>query len=67
MQPRRLRKIIDFRLWELFIDLVITICQLIEKDFDDVMSLILRKPEMAGWVEQMLENHYKQQVSKIEM
>ena len=51
MNAGTLRKTIDIRLWELFIDLVKTICQLIEKDFDDVMDLILRKPEMAGWVE----------------
>jgi hypothetical protein len=55
-----LKKTIDIRLWELFIDLIKTVCQLIEKDFDEVMDLILRKPEMAGWVESMIENHYKQ-------
>jgi hypothetical protein len=55
-----LKKTIDIRLWELFIHLIETICQLIEKDFEDVMDLILRKPEMAGWVETMLETHYKQ-------
>jgi len=51
---------IDKDRWELFIHLIETICQLIEKDFEDVMDLILRKPEMADWVETMLENHYKQ-------
>jgi hypothetical protein len=55
-----LKKTIDIRLWELFIDLVKIVCQLIEKDFDEVMDLILRKPEMAQWVESMIENHYKQ-------
>ena len=55
-----LQKTIDVRLWELFIDLVEIICQLIEKDFDDVMDLILRKPQMMKWVENMIEDHYKQ-------
>jgi len=55
-----LKKTIDIRLWELFIDLVKTICQLMEKDFEDLMDLILRKPEMAQFVETMLETHYKQ-------
>jgi hypothetical protein len=55
-----LKKTIDIRLWELFIDLIKIVCQLIEKDFDEVMDLILRKPEMAGWIESMIENHYKQ-------
>ena len=60
MNAETLRKTIDIRLWELFIDLVETICQLIEKDFEEVMDLILRKQEMAKWVENMLESHYKQ-------
>ena len=55
-----LKKTIDIRLWELFINLIETICRLIEKDFEDVMDLILRKPEMSEWVETMLETHYKQ-------
>jgi hypothetical protein len=60
MNAETLRKTIDIRLRELFIDLVKTVCQLIEKDFDDVMDLIMRKPEMAQWVENMIEGHYKQ-------
>ena len=60
MSAETLQKTIDIRLWELFIELVKIICQLIEKDFDDVMDLILRKPEMAQWVEKMIEYHYKQ-------
>jgi len=59
MGAETLQKTIDIRLWELFIDLVNIICQLIEKDFDDVMDLILRKSEMAQWVENMIETHYK--------
>jgi len=55
-----LQKTIDIRLWELFLDLVKTLCPLIEKDFDDLMSLILRKPEMAKWAETILQTHYKQ-------
>jgi predicted nucleic acid-binding Zn finger protein len=55
-----LKKTIDIRLWELFIDLVKIVCQLIEKDFDELMDLMLRKPETALWVETMIENHYKQ-------
>jgi hypothetical protein len=55
-----LKKTLDIRLWELFIDLVKAVCQLIEKDFDEVMELIMRKPEFAHWVENILENHYKQ-------
>ena len=59
MKAETLQKTIDIRLWELFIDLVKTICQLIEKDFDDVMDLIMRKPEMIQWVENIIDNHYK--------
>ena len=57
MNAEILQKTIDIRLWELFIKLIQTVCQIIEKDFDDVMDLIMRKPEMAQWVEYMLENH----------
>ena len=60
MNAEILQKTIDIRLWELFVDLVKTVCQLIEKDFDDVMDLLLRKPEMAKWIENMMEEHYKQ-------
>jgi hypothetical protein len=60
MNAETLRKTIDIRLWELFIDLIKTICQLIEKDFDEVMDLTLRKPEMEQWVKNMIESHYKQ-------
>jgi hypothetical protein len=60
MNAEMLQKTIDIRLWELFIDLVKIICQLIEKDFEDVMDLILRKPQMANWVEKMIEDYYKQ-------
>jgi len=60
MGAETLKKTIDIRLWELFIDLVKTICQLIEKDIDDIMDLILRKPEMAKWAESMIVEHYKQ-------
>jgi len=55
-----LRKTLDVRLWELFFDLVKTVCLLIEKDFDEVMELVMRKPEMREWVEMMLESHCKQ-------
>ena len=60
MNAETLQKTIDIRLWELFIELVNSICQLIEKDFEDVMDLILRKPQMAQWVENMIETYYKQ-------
>jgi len=60
MNAETLQKTIDIRLWELFIDLVNTICRLIEKDFEDVMDLILRKPQLAQWVESMIETYYKQ-------
>ena len=55
-----LRKTLEISLWELFIDLIKTVCQMIEKDFDEVMELIMRKPEMREWVEVMLESYYKQ-------
>jgi len=60
MNAETLQKTIDIRLWELFVELVQTVCQMIEKDIDDVMDLILRKPEMAQWIENMMETHYKQ-------
>ena len=60
MNAENLRKTIDIRLWELFIDLVKIVCELIEKDIEEVMDLILRKSEMVHWVENMIESHYKQ-------
>jgi hypothetical protein len=60
MNAETLQKTIDIRLWELFIDLVNIICQLIEKDFDGVMDLIMRKSQMSQWVENMIEMYYKQ-------
>jgi hypothetical protein len=60
MNAEILQKTIDIRLWEMFVELIQTVCQMIEKDFDDVMELIMRKPEMAQWVEMMIETHYKQ-------
>jgi hypothetical protein len=60
MNAETLHKTIDTRLWKLFIELVNIVCKLIEKDFDDVMDLVLRKPQMAQWVENMIETHYKQ-------
>jgi hypothetical protein len=59
MNAETLQKTIDIRLWELFVELVETVCQMIEKDFDDVMDLILRKPEMAEWIEKIMEERYK--------
>jgi hypothetical protein len=55
-----LRKTIDIRLWEMFIELVNAVCQLIEIDFNDVMKLIMRKPKFALLVESILENQYEQ-------
>ena len=60
MNAEILRKTIDVRLWELFVELVQTVCKIIEKDFDDVMDLIMRKPEMAQWVDSIIETYYKQ-------
>jgi hypothetical protein len=59
MNAEILQKTIDIRLWELFVELIQTVCQMIEKDFEDVMDLIMRKPQMAQWVEIMIETHYK--------
>ena len=60
MNAEVLQKTIDVRLWELFVDLVQIVCQMIEKDFDDIMDIIMRKPEMAQWIENIIENHYEQ-------
>jgi hypothetical protein len=60
MNAEILRKTIDVRLWELFVELVQTVCQMIEKDFEDVMDLIMRKPEMAQWVNSIIATYYKQ-------
>jgi len=60
MNAETLLKTIDIRIWELFFGLINIICKLIEKDFDDVMDLILCKPQMAQWVESMIGTHYKQ-------
>ena len=60
MNAEILHKTIDVRLWELFVDLVQIVCQMIEKDFDDLMDMLMRKPELAKWIEGIIENHYKQ-------
>ena len=36
------------------------VCLMIEKDFDDLMELLMRRPETANWIENIIENHYKQ-------
>ena len=59
MNAEILQKTIDIRLWELYVELIQTVCQMIEKEFEDVMELIMRKPEMAQWAENMIETHYK--------
>ena len=60
MNAEILRKTIDIRLWELFVELVQTVCRMIEKDFDEIMDLLMRKPEIAQWVENIIGIHYKQ-------
>jgi predicted Ser/Thr protein kinase len=60
MNAENLQKTIDIRLWELFTDLVKIICHNFEKDFDDMMDLLLREPKTAEMVENMLEYHYNQ-------
>jgi hypothetical protein len=60
MNAETLQKTIDIRLWELFIDLVNIVCELIEKDFEDVIELILRKPKMAKLAENIIKTHYMQ-------
>ena len=60
MNAEILRKTIDIRLWELFVELVQTVCRMIEMDFDEIMDLLMRKPEIAQWVENIIEIHYKQ-------
>jgi len=51
MNAENLQTTIDVRLWELFVALVQTVCQMIEKDIEEVMDLIMRKPEFKLWVE----------------
>ena len=60
MKAQILQKTIDVRLWELFVELVQIVCLMIEKDFDDLMELLMCKPETANWIENIIENHYKQ-------
>ena len=60
MNAECLQKTIDIRLWEIFVVLVQTVCQLIEKDIDEVMELILRKPEFKQMVDNVFSMHYKQ-------
>jgi predicted nucleic acid-binding Zn finger protein len=60
MNAENLQKTIDIRLWELFVTLVQTVCQMIEKDIEEVMDLIMRKPEFKLWVENIFLIHYQQ-------
>jgi hypothetical protein len=60
MGAENLQKTIDIRLWEMFVALVQTVCQLIEKDIHEVMELILRKPEFEQMVDTIFSTCYKQ-------
>jgi predicted nucleic acid-binding Zn finger protein len=60
MNAENLQKTIDIRLWELFVELVQTVCQMIEKDIEEVMDLIMRKPEFKLWVENIIAIHHQQ-------
>jgi hypothetical protein len=60
MNAEHLKKTIDIRLWELFAQLIQTVCLMIEKDIEDVMDLMMRKPEFEQWVERIFSTHYKQ-------
>jgi len=51
MNAEDLQKTIDIRLWELFVKLVQTVCEEIEKDIEEVMDLLIRKPKFRQWVE----------------
>ena len=43
MNAEHLKKTIDIRLWELFSQLIQTVCQMIEKDIEDVMDYNTKK------------------------
>jgi len=60
MNAEKLQKTIDIRLWELFTALIQTVCLIIEKDVEEVMELIMRKPEFERLVENIFSTHYKQ-------
>ena len=60
INAEHLKKTIDIRLWELFAQLIQTVCQMIEKDIEDVMDLMMRKPEFEIWVESIFSIQYKQ-------
>ena len=59
MNAENLQKTIDIRLWELFVELVQTVCQIIEKDIEEVMDLIMRKPEFEQWIEHIFSICYQ--------
>jgi len=60
MNAENLQTTIDVRLWELFVALVQTVCQMIEKDIEEVMDLIMRKPEFKLWVDNIFSMHCQQ-------
>ncbi|MDR2205809.1 MAG: transposase [Flavobacteriaceae bacterium] len=60
IDAENLQKTIDIRLWEMFVALVQTVCELIEKDIDEIIELIMRKPEFKRMVDNIFSTHYKQ-------
>ncbi|MDR0507524.1 MAG: hypothetical protein LBH32_12030 [Dysgonamonadaceae bacterium] len=61
-QAEDLQKAIDIRLWELFLELIKTVCRVFRRDIDELMELIMNDPEMAKWVNHLLEISYRQAV-----
>jgi hypothetical protein len=54
MNAEDLRKTLDIRLWELFMELLHSVCIILEKDIDDLLLIIMRNSKTAEWIDKML-------------
>jgi hypothetical protein len=54
MSAEDLRQTLDIRLWEIFLELLTVICEVFEKDIDEMMELVMRSHKAAKLVENML-------------
>jgi DNA-directed RNA polymerase subunit M/transcription elongation factor TFIIS len=59
MNAEDLRKTLDIRLWEVFVELLHTVCEVLEKDINDLLLLMMHNPKAAELIEKMLSPDLK--------
>ena len=56
MSTEGLRQPFDIRLRKIFLELLTVICEVFEKDFDEMMELVMCSPKAAKLVDNMLKH-----------